>query len=380
MSLRRAIVEASLDGLNVRAFCRTHGISTWFFYDLRRRHRIEGEAALEPRSRAPKRVANRTCAAVEDAIVSVRKELANVGLDCGPATIRYHLGGRLDGPMVPSEATIWRVLTRAGCITPQPEKTPRHAYRSFTAERANQCWQLDDTGWELADGTPVRIIDVLDDHSRTAPAQKAVQSCTTGEAFDTLAMGAHTWGWPERLLTDNARAFRHGLADALAALGIAIGHSRPYHPQTCGKVERFHQTVKRFLAAQPPAATLAELQTQLDTFRDLYNHHRPHRALGRRIPADVWTASPKSGPATHPLTTPTVIHRGVVSPNGLVFAGNNRLVMTHTHHAGAPATVVVTGLACHVFVDGRLVRQLTLDPTRRIQPLGVRPRRRPRAL
>ena len=137
MSLRRAIVEASLDGLNVRTFCATHGISTWFFYDLRRRYRAEGDAVLEPRARAPQRVPNRTRLEVEDAIVAVRKELVSVGLDCGPATIHYHLAGRLGAQLVPSEATIWRVLSRAGCITPQPEKAPRHAYRSFTAERAN---------------------------------------------------------------------------------------------------------------------------------------------------------------------------------------------------------------------------------------------------
>ena len=92
LSLRRTIVEISLDGLNVREFCRSHGVSTWFFYDLRRRYRAEGEAALELRSRAAKRVANRTRPEMEDLIVAVRKQLADDGLDCGPATIRFHHG------------------------------------------------------------------------------------------------------------------------------------------------------------------------------------------------------------------------------------------------------------------------------------------------
>src|SRR5690348_5249739 len=94
MSVRRLIVEIDVDGLNVRQFCREHGISTWFFYDLRRRYARDGDAALEPRSRAPRRVANRISDDVEDAIVALRKELRDEGLDAGPATIRWHLLAR----------------------------------------------------------------------------------------------------------------------------------------------------------------------------------------------------------------------------------------------------------------------------------------------
>ena len=124
MSVRRLIVEVDLGGLNVRLFCREHGVSTWFFYDLRRRHARDGDRVLEPGSRAPRRVANRTSAEVENAVVALRKELDDAGLDAGPATIHWHLQARsAPGVVVPSEATIWRILKGRGLITAQPANT-----------------------------------------------------------------------------------------------------------------------------------------------------------------------------------------------------------------------------------------------------------------
>jgi transposase InsO family protein len=376
MSLRRTIVEVEVDGLNVRQFCAQHGISTWFFYELRRRVAVEGLAGLEPRSRAPRRVANKTSPEVEDAIVALRKELVDAGLDAGAGTIVYHLHAR--GAVTVSEATAWRVLRARGFIEPDPSKRPKHAGRRFAAERANECWQIDDTGWELVDGTPVKIIDVVDDCSRVAVACHAVGTCTAVDAFDAFATGAQEWGWPERFLSDNAKAFRNGLAKALGELGIAAGHSRPYHPQTCGKVERFHQTLKLFLSAQPPVACLVELQMQLDAFRATYNHLRPHRSLQRRIPAEVWAQTPKSGPRSRSLTAATRVHRGTVARNGLLSAGRGVDISLGSALAGRPAIAVVTGTAAHVFVDGALVRAVKIDPTRRVQPLysgGGRPPR-----
>lgn len=371
MSLRRLIAEVDTHDLNVRQFCAQHGISTWFFYDLRRRLAVGGWAAIEPRSRAPRRVANRTSDAIEDAVVALRKELTEGGLDAGPATIAFHLAARGVEP-APSESTIWRVLARRGFIVADPSKAPRRAAQRFAAARANECWQVDDTAWELADGTAVKIINVVDDCTRVAPACLAVSTATAAAIFDGLTRGAERWGWPERVLWDNARA-HHALRDTLRTLGIAIGHSRPYHPQTCGKIERFHQTQHRYLAAQDPAEDLEHLQTQLERFRDLYNHQRPHRALRRRIPADVWTATPKSGPAARPLTTQTEIRQVTVTNNGLARIGRRYAIIIGRAHAGSAAAIVTTGLACHVFIDGRTVRSLTLDPNRRVQPLNAQP-------
>jgi len=374
MSVRRAIVDADVSTLNVSEFCRVHGVSTWLFYDLRRRYQAEGDVALEPLSRAPKRVANKIPVAVGDRIVLLRKQLADDGLDNGPATIRFHLQ-RLDG-WSPSEATIWRLLRTRGFINPEPRKAPKHAYRRFVAERANECWQIDATKWSLADGTTVEIVNIIDDCTRVLIASIAVTTCTTANSWDALCAGAQQWGWPERVLSDNGMAFRGpagngGLLPALAALGIGDRHARPYHPQTCGKVERFHQTLKRYLDTRDPATTLAELQADLDRFTHRYNHHRPHRAIGRRFPAEVWHTTPHSGPASHALGTPTTTSTTVVTTDGRISIATRTRVSIGAAHAGQTATTVITGLNAHVFIKGRLIRHLTINPNTRDQPKGV---------
>lgn len=374
MSVRRAVVEADLGSLNVAGFCRDHGISRESFYAWRRRYALEGEAGLESRSRAPRRVANRTPVMVEDLIVELRKELDDAGLDAGPATIQYWLAKRLPpGSVLCSEATIWRVLTRRGFVTPDPSKAPTRTWRSFSAERANECWQMDATHWALADGTEVEIINSLDDCSRLALRALAVPTATLSGVWDTITDAADHHGWPERVLTDNGRYFGATFEENLRLLGVGVRHSRPYHPQTCGKVERFQQTEKRWLEAQPPAETIPELQALLDRFVDLYNHQRPHRSLGRRTPADVWDTTPKSGPADAPLGRPTSIFRNLVY-DGVVWAGPYRIALGVEHNQ-ARATIVITDTRAHVFIHGRLVRELTIDPHRENQPLHSRPGR-----
>lgn len=368
MSLRRLIVEIDPKSVNVTRFCAEHGISTWFFWDLRRRYAANGEAGLEPRSRAPHRVANRTPLEIEDAIVAKRKELADAGLDAGAETIVWHLRGMVG---LPSVSTVMRILRRRGFVTPEPSKAPKHAHRSFTAERANDCWQLDDTFWPLADGTEVKILNVVDDHSRLLVASVATTASTGAFALETLGQAAARWGWPNRVLSDNAKAFRNVLAAALRPMGIGAGHSRPYHPQTCGKVERFHQTLKRWLAKQPAAKDIIELQAQLDAFTEIYNTDRPHKSLGRVTPASVWAMAPKNGPADQPLGEPTHFYKSLIS-GGVFRAGSKWQIGVGMEHDGHRAIAIITGLNCHVFINGQLIRELELDPTRRYQATGKR--------
>lgn len=376
MSVRRLVVEVELDGLNVTEFCRQHGISTWLFYQLRKRVAAEGEAGLEPRSRAARRVANRTPHWVENLIVELRKELGDGGLDAGAATIRFHLEDRLGaGTVVPSEATIWRILTQRGLITPDPRKAPKHAYRSFTADRANECWQIDDIEWALADDTKVKVITIVDDCTRLCPGLTAVESVDGPAAFDAFAAAAERWGWPQRFLSDNAKAYKITLAKAVGPMGIDHRHGRPNHPQTQGKVERFHQTLEKWLEAQPRAHSLEELQTQVDLFTEIYNHQRPHRAIGRKTPASVWEQTPKSGPSDRPMGATTTIRRVKVAANGTAVAGGRYMISVGAVYATKQATIITTGLSCHLFIEGRLVRQLQLDPTRRYQAQYDRPGR-----
>jgi transposase InsO family protein len=371
MSVRRLVVEVDVEGLNVREFCAQHGISTWFFYDLRRRWRRHGDAALEPRSRAPKRVWNKTAADVEDLVVAKRKHLKDLGLDYGSSEVAAELAGEVAA--APSPATVYRILKARGFIIAQPRKAPKRSGHRFNAERANESWQLDDMSWELADGTDVKILNVIDDHSRLLVASTAMASCTGAATLAAVADAATTLGWPQRFQSDNASTFRHVLADALRPLGVAAAHSRPNHPQTNGKVERFHQTEQKWLTAQQTPTTLAELQAHLDLFRHHYNHHRRHRGINRRIPAQVWTLAPKAGPADRPLQAPSTIHHTRVI-NGTVNLRpyNISIGAVHNDHT---ALTIITGLACHVFIDGQLIRQLTLDPNQRVQPIHNRPGR-----
>jgi transposase InsO family protein len=375
MSLRRLIVEVDTDGLNVVGFCAEHGISTWFFYDLRRRFRVDGDVVLEPRSRAPQRVWNKTPADVEDLVVATRKRLEDLGLDHGPEEVAAELVSVVTKP--PSTATAYRILKARGFITAEPRKAPKRSRRRFNAQRANESWQLDDTAWELADGTGVKILNVIDDHSRLLVASVAMATCTGAAALAAVADAAATLGWPARFQSDNASTFRYVLADALRPLGVAAAHSSPNHPQTNGKVERFHQTEQKWLAAHELAETLEDLQGLLDVYRHHYNHHRRHRGIDRRIPAEVWATAPKAGPADRPLRPPSTIRHGLVT-NGVIYLHDCTISVGAAHNQHQ-ALVVTTGPACHVFIEGRLVRQLTLDPTRRVQPLYDRPGR-PRLL
>ena len=191
-------------------------------------------------------------------------------------------------------ATIWRILNRAGLVTPEPRKRPKRSYLRFEADLPNECWQSDFTHWPLADGTDVEILTWLDDHSRYALSCTAHAPVTGDIVVDTFRAAVDVHGIPASTLTDNGLVFTtrflhgpNGFERELVILGIEQKNGRPNHPQTQGKVERFQQTLKKWLRAQPPAHTLRELQSQLDEFADIYNNQRPHRALGKRTPAEV---------------------------------------------------------------------------------------------
>lgn len=375
MSLRRAIGQMDAAGVNVAAFCRDHGISRDRFYTIRRRYEAEGDAGLTPRSRAPLRVANRTSPMVEDLIVTWRKELVDDGLDAGAETIKWHLDAC--GVDAPDVSTIWRILTRRGFIDPDPSKAPNRKWKRFAAEFVNEMWQTDATHTELADGTEVDVVNIIDDHSRLCVRSHAVDGSTTGpDAWDAFVTAIDTYGIPAWLLSDNGPPFTSKLfTNNLQAIHVNTTNSRPFHPQTCGKVERFHQTLKKWLAARPKPATVAELQVLLDTFVDLYNNHRPHRGIGRRVPTDVYNTSPKTGPDTHSILDETTVHHNTVDRSGRVEIPGPASITVGATYTAETATTIRTGNHAHIFINHQLARTLTIDPTRRSQPLHQRPGR-----
>jgi transposase InsO family protein len=385
MDLAGYVINAVLvEGQRVDDVCAAHGVSRSWLYELIGRYREHGEAALVPRSKRPWSSPTKVPAMIEDEIVAVRKSLAEEGLDAGPHTIQVHLLRRRRGrarAAVPSVATIWRVLSRRGFIRPEPQKRPKSSWRRFQAELPNECWQADTTHWQLADGTEVEILNVVDDHSRLLVASQAFVTTKAADVVATFHLGAATWGYPASLLTDNGAIFtaesRNGTCAIeleLIGLGIDYKHSRPYHPQTCGKVERFHQTLKRWLAKQPAAATLTALQAQLDRFCDYYNNVRPHRALARRPPAEAFNARTKATPRRAGLTIPTHyrVRRDRIDKTGKVTL-RYRSKLIHIGvgraHAGTRVLLLVADQHVRVITDnGEPLRELTIDPNRNNQP------------
>jgi transposase InsO family protein len=280
-------------------------------------------------------------------------------------------------------ATIWRILKRNGLITAQPQKRPRSSFIRFVAQLPNETWQVDATPWQLADGRPVEILNFEDDHSRLFLASRAFSSIRAGDVVDTFHAAAREYDLPASLLSDNAAVFtgrsRRGkvlLELELARLGVQHKHSSTYHPQTCGKVERLHQTLKRFLAKQPPALSLADLQGQLDSFRDYYNHSRPHRALDRQTPAAVFNSRLKARPAEGVAPIDHRVRRDKVDRFGkltLRYLGRLRHIPVGVAHKNRKVRLFVAGADVRVVTeDGELIRALTLDPMRSYQPLGGR--------
>jgi transposase InsO family protein len=381
MSLARLVVTAVLVERRPKAaVARDYGVSRRWVHELVRRFLAEGEAGLEPRPRRPASSPHRVPQALEQEIVELRKELVDQGLDAGAHTIAVHLERRHG--TCPAVSTIWRVLSRRGFVTPQPQKRPRNSFVRFEAQMPNERWQADITHWGLAEGADVEILNVLDDHSRFLVASDARVVFKAADVVASFHQAAAPHGLPASLLTDNGAVFtaapRGGGRCAIELeadrLGVRLHHSSPYHPQTCGKVERFHQTLKRWLARQPRVRTIAELQTQLDTFRAYYNEVRPHRAVGRRTPTQAYTARPKATPSGLRIPVHCRVRRDRLDRGGgVTLRHDSRLhhIKVGRRHAGTRVLMLVAGLEVRIVSeDGELLRELVLDPSRDYQPMG----------
>ncbi len=302
MSKHRVVVlRIVAKQITVSAAAVEYGINRQHLHRLLKRYRDGGIEAVEPRSRAPKSNPNRTSSATRSRVIELRQQLTAQGLDAGPVTIAWHLDR--EGIGTPSTSTIRRILHAAKLIVPEPRKRPKSALR-FEAAQPNETWQSDFTHWRLADGTDVEILNWLDDHSRFLLSCTAHRPVTGDDVVTTLLTATEEHGAPASTLTDNGSVYtsrftggRNAFELLLPLLGIRQKNGSPGHPQTQGKIERFHQTLKRWLAAQPAPRTASELQHQLDRFRAHYNERRPHRALGRSTPDETYRDTPKALPA-----------------------------------------------------------------------------------
>jgi transposase InsO family protein len=335
--------------------------------------RAGGAPALAPAKRGPKTAPNQTLPAIEDAIVGLRKHLVELGLDAGASTIAYHLD--VQGLTPPARATIHRILVRRGFVTPQPQKRPRSSWQRFEAQLPNECWQSDMTHWHLDDGVHCEIINFIDDYSRAVLASVAVTTATAADVVRVFFDAAATYGLPASVLSDNGAIYTAAYRGAatsleieLAALAITFKHGKPYHPQTQGKIERYHRTLKTYLRRRPPAQNLTELQTQLDRFVHLYNEERPHQARGCP-PMHAWRALDKTTPLLdgQPIHANTKVRHDKIDTTGCVTL-RHRSRLHHIGigraHRGRRVLILVCNLDIRVIADnGEQLRHLTLDPT-----------------
>ena len=310
--------------------------------------------------------------------------LTGAGLDAGPETIAWHLA-RHHGLTV-STATIARYLAKAGLVVPQPRKRPRSSYVRFQADLPNQTWQADFTHYRLATGTDVEILTWLDDCSRYALSVTAHQRVTGPIVLATFRATVAAHGIPASTLTDNGMVFttrlsggkggRNGLETELRRLHVVQKNSRPNHPTTCGKVERFQQTMKNWLTARPDQpGRILTLQHLLDEFITQYNAHRPHRSLPHRAtPAAVYTTLPKAlpGPSREGDTHDRVRHDRIDKTGCVTLRLGGRLhhIGIGRTHAGTHVLLLAQDHDVRVVnaLTGELLRELRIDPERDYQP------------
>ena len=366
-------------------------ISRDTFYRYRARFAVDGAPGLLTRSSRPRSSPGQTPATMEELIVQTRLDLIAQGWDAGARSIHARLQRRgVSG--LPTWRTVHRVLVRAGMVEAQPAKRPRSSFKRFEYDHPNGCWQIDGTGWHLADGTWVCILRVQDDHSRMALATRAAVAETTADAWACVETAIERHGRPVMLLSDGGSAFtqrrrgsKSGLSEfeaRLRAWGINPVVSSSHHPQTCGKKERDWQPAKRWLAAQKTAETLKELQRQLDTYDVLFNTERPHQGIGGQTPAERYAATEKAPAPTNPLPGPCEIHERKVYGAGRVELGGGYQTVIGAAWTGTTVTVIREGLDVVILHRDTTILRHRIDPTRRYQRSGLprSPRRQRRVV
>ena len=362
--LRLEVLREAAEGVEtVSAICRRYGISRETYYVYLRRFRSQGIEGLEPRSTEPIHQPRRMAAAIEAAICDMRKEQPKWGARRIRAELRR---AGIDPPVV---SAIHRALVRNNLVAPGRAR-PKAATQRFERVAPNELWQIDATRVLLADESEGWVMDILDDHARFCVAIRADGRANGKAALACFEWATERYGVPTQVLSDNGSCFTGRLHDAevaferrLRALGVALVHARPYHPQTCGKLERFHRTMKDWLAERPRAKTIKELQGLLDEFRTHYNEERPHQGIDDLTPAERYGACTAS---SAPTPVPVVVYpkgtvtRKVSSCGNLSFKGH--MIRLGSKWSLKILRVAVIDGEVHLFYGDQLVRTLVFKP------------------
>jgi putative transposase len=377
--------HAEAFGQDFKGWCAANGVSRSTAY--RHKDRIEKLGRWEPLSTRPKsRPDHQIPPEVEAEIVRLRQELEEQpGQDCGADNVGYLLqqiaildDWATQGWRVPSRATIHKIMQRHGLVRLQPRKRPKSSYRRFAYTRPRDCYQIDATELKLAGGEKAVVFEVLDDCTRCLVATLAWDAENAAGAVAAITAAFHRFGVPALVLADNGSAFTSRTRSTgisrftrvVTAAGARLIHSSPYHPQTCGKVERHHRTFKAWLADQPTPASIAELQAACDRYQDWYNTRRRH-SVWNKPPQQAWDDAPvRGGPGQPPIQHDAQVKILTVFSNGDIRLTGPAVVSIGRAHAGSKVTVLLDG--DHVTVynpDGKTLGHLHIDWTQTRQHL-----------
>jgi len=346
MSLRREFVElASVEGARMAGLCRRFGISRKTGYKWLSRYRAEAEAGLSDRSRRPRSFREVTPAEIEELVLALRRRHPS----WGGRKLRARLRA-LGHARVPAASTITAILHRHGCIDAAESAKHGPAVR-FERERPNDLWQMDFKGeFPLSGGGKCYPLTLLDDHSRFSLCVRACGGMKSVTVQEVLTSLFRRYGLPRELLCDNGSPWgvTHGRGEQtrltawLLRLDVRALHGRPYHPQTQGKEERFHRTLKAEVLRGRSFDTHTEAQSRFDAWREVYNHERPHEALGLRTPASVYEVSSREFPERLPPIEygPGDVVRKVGSSGQIQFRG--RTCKLSQAFAGEPVALRAT--------------------------------------
>ncbi len=373
---REVLLEAQRTGEPIAAICQRFGISRATYYRYRRRYLRDGLEGLEDRSRRPNHMPGRMDPQIEIEICQMRKAHPR----WGARRIHAELQRRDIKP--PAVSSIHQALRRNHLVADQPPRRPK-AFTRFQRDISNDLWQIDATRVSLASSKKVWVIDMIDDHSRYLLSAIAAVAPTGDAAWDCFEEAASRYGLPRQVLSDNGLCFTgrlHGMEvefeRGLKELDVELINSGPYHPQTLGKLERFHKTLKLWLIDEGPAQDLVHLQELLDGFRHHYNNERPHQGIDNLTPVEryryvsptvegpVSTGVDDNGEPTYP---PRAIVRKVSSIGNLGY--RNTQINIGNRFAGARVRVIEVGDLTHIYWGEELVRVLKVDPARERHPL-----------
>jgi len=293
---------ALLPGVNKRELCRRFGISRSNGYKWLARHEAEGRSGLADRSRRPHRSPARSGKEVEAAVLRVRAASNNAwgGRKIARVLVRQ---GKIE---VPAPSTITDILRRHGQLAASGGALGG-PYQRFERAAPNELWQMDFKGDFAIGRGRCHPLTVIDDHSRYA---LGVQACATQQDQPTrqrLIAIFRRYGLPDAMLMDNGAPWGDSGGGPFTAftvwllrLGVRVSHGRPFHPQTQGKDERFHRTLKAEVLSGRHFADLAACQAAFDRWRPIYNHQRPHQALDLATPGERYRPSRRSFPERVP--------------------------------------------------------------------------------